>query len=68
MNSAGGVVLGIMVIIIVSLLLAFPAMWLWNWALVPAVSILNPITSVWKMWGIMILSSWLFKSSNYSKS
>lgn len=66
-NTASEIIIIVFLSIAVSLLLAFPAMWIWNWALVPAITILNPVTSVWKMWCIMILANWFFKSSS-SKS
>jgi hypothetical protein len=58
-----GIALVVVLIVVISLLFAFPAMWLWNWALVPVVSILSPVQSVWQMWGIMVLTALLFKSS-----
>ena len=40
--------------------------WLWNW-LMPTIFGLHTIT--WfQAWGLMVLSSLLFKSSSYSKS
>ena len=48
-------------ILFLSLIIALPVMWLWNWALVPAIDGVNPI--VWKhAWGISLLFSLLFKS------
>lgn len=54
------VVGSLLLVVVASLLMAFPLMWLWNWALVPAISVLNPITSVWQAWCIMIICNLLF--------
>jgi hypothetical protein len=52
--------------LILSLILAFPVQLLWNWALVPVVTGINPI-GFWQTWGLMVLIN-LFKSSiNTSK-
>jgi hypothetical protein len=39
---------------IFGLIFAYPAMIIWNWALVPAVSGINPV-GFWQMYGIMVL-------------
>lgn len=60
--------LGILVVVSVfSLILAFPTMWLWNWALVPAVDAVNEINFVQAL-GINILFAILFKPTNSSKN
>ena len=45
-----------------ALLFAYPTMWLWNW-LMPSIFGLTKIT-VWKAFGINLLSTLLFKSSS----
>lgn len=50
---------------ILSLLFAFPLMWLWNW-LMPTIFELTEIT-FWQALGLMFLSGMLFKST-YSNS
>ena len=62
-------VLGIFGIALVfAVILAFPVMWLWNGCLVGLVVGINPITSFWQAFGLMLLCSLLFKSSSSSKS
>jgi len=56
----------ISIALILSLILAFPVQLLWNWALVPTVTGINPV-GFWQTWGLMVLVN-LFKSSiNTSK-
>lgn len=52
--------------LIIDLLLALPIMWMWNGALVPALTITKPI-GYWQAFSILILSSILFKTNNLSK-
>lgn len=54
----------IIAIIVFAILMAFPVMWLWNACLVGLVAGINPITSFWQAFGIMLLCSLLFKSSS----
>ena len=57
------VVLGaIMLVLIISILMAFPTMWLWNW-LMPAIFGLIKI-NFWKALGLNILTGILFKSTS----
>ena len=49
-----------------SLVMALPAMWLWNW-LMPAIFGLTEIT-FWQAWGLLFLCSLLFKSHSSSSS
>ena len=44
-----------------AMLFSWPVMFLWNWALVPAVTIVKPIGWL-QAWGIMFLCGCLFKS------
>lgn len=60
-------VLGVIVLIaIVSLILALPTMWLWNW-LMPILFGLTKIT-FWQALGVNILSNILFKSYNSNQN
>lgn len=43
-------------------LMSFPMMLLWNGCLVPAVTVLQPVTWL-QMWGITVVCSMLFKAS-----
>ncbi len=64
-GTAMAAVVGIFVLVfIVSLLMAFPTMWLWDW-LMPVIFGLKEIT-FWQAFGINLLSGILFKSSNTS--
>jgi L-lactate permease len=54
-------------IIVLGLIMALPVQWLWNNALVGAVNGVNPI-GFWQSYGLIILSSILFKSSYTSSS
>jgi hypothetical protein len=51
---------------VISLLIMFPLMWLWNW-LMPTLFHLPTIT-IWQAWGLSVLSGLLFKSSVTTKS
>ena len=58
-------IIGIIVLaIVIGALFAFPVMWLWNGCLVGTVAGISPITSVWHAWGLLILTSFLFKSTS----
>ena len=60
-------VFGVIVLIaIVSLILALPTMWLWNW-LMPILFGLTKIT-FWQALGVNILSNILFKSYNSNQN
>jgi hypothetical protein len=52
---------------VLSLILAFPTMWLWNWALVPAIDSVNEINFMQAL-GINILCAILFKSTSSNKN
>jgi hypothetical protein len=54
-------------LVIVSFLLSWPAMWLWNNALVGAINGVNEVTWL-QAWGISILCNFLFKSHTKSKN
>ena len=63
----GAIVLGVVGIVAVGLLMSLPVMWLWNGALVPAVSGLHEIGWL-QAWGVMILCGMLFKGNSTSTS
>jgi hypothetical protein len=52
------------IVVLISLFMAWPVMLLWNW-LIPSIFGLK-FLSFWEAWGIMFLSSLLFKSSSSS--
>lgn len=65
-------VLAIMAIMIpiaaaICFVLAWPFMWLWNYAMVKAVTVCQPIT-YWPAFWLMILISMFFLSSSSGKS
>jgi ABC-type phosphate/phosphonate transport system permease subunit len=39
---------------LLGLIFAYPAMIIWNWALVPTIPSINPV-GFWQMYGIMVL-------------
>lgn len=62
-----GVVLGALgALLLITVLLAWPNMWLWNNALVGAVDGINPI-GFWQSLGITFLFNSLIKSNTNSK-
>ena len=66
MNSFIKFVSLLVAMLVVDLLLAFPIMWLWNDALVPALTIAKSI-GYWQAFSILILSQILFKPYNSNK-
>jgi hypothetical protein len=61
MEKVLGFIGGLAVVFLFMMLLAWPVMWLWNYALVPAVDGVNNI-SVGQALALMILSTMLFKT------
>ena len=59
-SSIGIVVLGIILVLLLSFLLAFPVIWLWNFAMVATLGVSN--IGYWTAWGIYILAALLFRS------
>lgn len=57
---------GFVLLAFISFLLSWPAMWLWNNALVGAVNGVNEISWL-QAWGISLLSNFLFKNSVSTK-
>lgn len=64
---AGLIVSMIVVAIVLGALMAYPAMLLWNYCLVPAIPGVAEVTWM-QMWGLYILCSILFKSVSVSNS
>jgi len=62
MERISSFLIGILVIILIAILTAFPVMYLWNHVLVDVVSGIKPIGML-QSWGIMILCSLLFKNT-----
>ena len=58
----GGVVVAIVGLVFLSFLLSWPVMWLWNNALVGAITGMNEVSWV-QAWGISVLCGILFKST-----
>lgn len=58
----GGVVVAIVGLVFLSFLLSWPVMWLWNNALVGAITGVNEVSWV-QAWGISVLCGILFKST-----
>jgi hypothetical protein len=56
----GSAVLALILLVLWIILVAWVAKWLWNKSLVPAVSVVRPISSVWTMLGIIVLIMLLF--------
>jgi len=52
---------GIVVVLLSMVLFAWPVMWLWNYALVPAVDGINNV-SLGQALALMVLSTMLFKT------
>lgn len=66
MNIISFAVFVIAVLFTISMVVALPVMWLWDW-LMPELFGLKTIT--WfQAWGLTFLCSLLFKSHNYPKS
>lgn len=63
----GAIVLFVLAVVVVGLLLSLPVMWLWNACLVGAVAGVAPIGWL-QAWGLLVLFSILFKSTNTSTS
>ena len=62
------VVIGVIALLVfVSFLLSWPVMMLWNGCLVGAVNGVNPVTWL-QAWGLLVLCSFLFKSTTSSSS
>lgn len=62
----GKIVLGLLMLVSLAVIFAFPTMWLWNW-LMPVIFKLTEI-NLWQALGINILSGLLFRSTNTVKS
>lgn len=60
--GVGTFVIGIVVVIVVNLVFAFPLMWCWNYSLVPLFKL--PTITWGQAWCIMFISNTLLKSTN----
>lgn len=67
MDKIISIAISLIMIVFISIILAWPIMWLWNWiipALIPGVGVLT-----WgKALGLSVLCGFLFKSTTYSSS
>jgi len=65
MDNALGVILAILILIvglmIVGLVIAFPVLWLWNYAVVAVFGL--PAINWGQAWALMVLSGILFKNT-----
>ena len=59
------VLAALLILVVVTAILGFPLMWLWNW-LMPTIFGL-PYITFWQALGLNILSTILFKSTSTSK-
>jgi hypothetical protein len=66
MSIIGLVILGLLAIVGLSLLMAYPTMWLWNW-LIPDIFNLTTITFSQAL-GLNVLTGIFFKSTSYNSS
>jgi hypothetical protein len=62
---ATALAIGLLVAFIFGVFLAWPVQLLWNLSLVPATTFLKPI-GFFQAWGILVLFTILFKSTNVS--
>lgn len=63
-----GIIFGVVALIaIICLLLAFPFMWLWNYAVVSALAIANPIEYWVAFWLMLFISLFVAGSRSDSK-
>jgi hypothetical protein len=66
MNKLGAALaMGLLIAFIFGVFLAWPVQLLWNLSLVPATTFLKPI-GFFQAWGILVLFTILFKSTNVS--
>lgn len=66
MNAVNAVVAVIVIAFVLSVILALPIMWLWDW-LMPAIFGLKEITLM-QAWGLSLLCSLLFKNNTTTSS
>ena len=67
MRTFTPIIAAIIIAVVLSFILSWPVMALWNGCLVDAVTIARPITWL-QAWGLSVLCAFLFKSSSTSKS
>jgi flagellar biogenesis protein FliO len=61
MEKIGSLIGSLVIVFLIIILLAWPVMWLWNYALVPAIDGVNNI-SIGQALALMVLSTMLFKT------
>lgn len=66
LESFAGFVGGLLLIFVISMLLALPVMWLWNW-LMPTLFGLTTVTWL-EAWGLNLLCGFLFKPTIKNKA
>lgn len=66
MTIVGAFVVGMILIVTLSALLAFPVMWLWNYVIPDLFKV--PELTFWKSWALMVLCGFLFKSTGTNSS
>jgi tetrahydromethanopterin S-methyltransferase subunit D len=62
--ALGAAVAALAGLLFLTFIFVFPVYWLWNHCLVGTVEGFHPLSSFWHAWGISILFSFLFKSTN----
>lgn len=62
----GAWIVMILALILFSFLISYPLMLLWNFALVPALSVVGEVSWL-QMWGIVILCNFMFKGYGVTK-
>lgn len=65
-NILTGVAVLILVIFLVGLIVSYPFMLLWNYCLVPAITVLSEVTWL-QAYGILIACAFMFKTSVSTK-
>jgi hypothetical protein len=57
----------LVMVILLGLLMAWPFMWIWNYAVVAALSVANPIT-YWQAYWLSVFTTLVFRSQTSSGS
>jgi hypothetical protein len=65
---AGIVAVGACIIVLISLLMAFPFMWIWNYAVVSAVTVVKPIGYWVAFWLMMFCGTFIAGTQSNVKS
>lgn len=59
-------IVAVLVLILISFFVSYPLMLLWNFALVPVLSVVGEVSWL-QMWGIVILCNFMFKGYGVTK-